>query len=71
MLQIIKYTSKSELQRTHPEIKSFSVAMQIPHGMTSDEAIHQELHRRNIQERVYQVGNFIWKPAQCTPKVKS
>lgn len=57
------YQSKTELQKAHPEIKSFQVAYQIPRGQNV-ETVRRELQKRNIEGRVYQVGDFIWREAE-------
>lgn len=68
MLQIVEYKRVSEIGRTHPEVKSLSVVYQIPRGM-GIESIRAQLMKRNIKERVFRVGNFIWKPAQTTERL--
>ena len=68
MLQLVEYKSLDELRRIHQEIRSFKMIYQIPRGQTA-EGIRMALSKRNIDEHVYQVGNFVWKPAETSPKV--
>ena len=60
MLNLKEYKDKKEMVKDNPEIKSFSVALTIPRGMTNREAIRNLLLSRGIHEQVFIVGSFAW-----------
>ena len=60
MLNLKEYKDKKEMVKDNPEIKSFSVALTIPRGMTNREAIRNLLLGRGIHEQVFIVGSFAW-----------
>lgn len=68
MFTLHSYKNRSEMERTHPEIKSFTCVLQIPRGTTTEGVINT-LRKRGAQGALYQVGNFVWKPAETTPPI--
>lgn len=68
-LFVVEYKSLEELRHVHQDVEKFTVIYQIPRGQT-EAGIQAELNKKKIHGRVYQVGNFIWKPAETLPKIE-
>jgi len=64
----VEYKSREELQHAHPDVKNFKLLYQIPRGQTH-EVVLTALRKMNTQGRVYQVGDFIWTPAETMPRL--
>jgi hypothetical protein len=63
------YRSQSELQRLHPEHKSYKCIYHAPRGMSGETQItnlRRIIQKQNITaEIIYQVGDFFWIPETC------
>jgi len=59
-----------ELLKAETNIKNFSIAAQIPRGMENPEAWINLLLKKNVHETVFKIGNFIWKKAQTTERIR-
>ena len=70
MFALTVYKSLDEVRRTHPEIKNFKVAYQVPRGQTTETVI-TNLSKKAIAGNLYQVGDFVWQEAKTTPKICS
>ena len=66
---IMNYHSQTELQRAHPEHKSFACIYHAPRGMSEEVKLtnlRQAIKRRNVTAQlIYQVGDFFWIPETC------
>ena len=66
---IMNYRSQTELQRIHPEHKSYTCIYHAPRGMSEEIKLSQlrtVLTRKGIHAQIiYQIGDFFWIPETC------